>query len=82
MKLEINYISNAIKDHLEKIKKIAKMSNSAVFYTNAAYDSKTEVFIASYVLYHKSRVTYKTWNLEVEMSINDAKLYVIEKAIK
>jgi hypothetical protein len=58
------------------------MSNSTVFYTNAAYDSKTEVSTASCVLYHKSRVAYKTWNLEIGMSINDAKLYAIEKAVK
>jgi hypothetical protein len=82
LKLEIDHSSNARKDHFKKIENIAQMSNSTVFYTNAAYDSKTEVFTASCVLYHKSRVAYKTWNLEIEMSINNVKLYAIEKAVK
>jgi ribonuclease HI len=33
-------------------------------------------------LYDNSRVAYKTWNLEIEMSINDAELYAIEKTIR
>jgi hypothetical protein len=82
LKLEINRSSNAREDHLKRVENITQMSNSTVFYTNAAYDSKTEVFTASCVLYHKSRVAYKTWNLEIEMSIDDAKLYAIEKAVK
>jgi hypothetical protein len=82
LKLEINHTSNAREDHFKKIENIAKMSNTAIFYTNAAYNSKKEVFIASCILYHKSRIACKTWNLEVEMSINDAKLYAIEQAVK
>jgi hypothetical protein len=66
---------------LKKVEKLL-LTNSAVFYTDAAYDSKTKVSTASCVLYHNLRVAYKTWNLEIGMSINDAKLYAIEKAAK
>jgi hypothetical protein len=40
------------------------------------------ISIALCVLYHDFRIAYKTWNLEIEMSINDAKLYAIEKTAK
>ncbi len=33
-------------------------------------------------MYHNSHVAYKTWNLELEISIDDAELYAIEKATK
>jgi hypothetical protein len=41
-----------------------------------------KVSTTSCVLYHDSRTAYKTWNLEFEMSINDAKFYAIKKIAK
>jgi hypothetical protein len=81
LKLEIEQDAEIRENHLKKVEKLL-LTNSTVFYTDAAYDSKTKVSTASCVLYHNSRVAYKTWNLEIEMSINDAKLYAIEKAAK
>jgi hypothetical protein len=82
LKLEINQNVFDRDDHIKKIELILQLTNSAIFYTDAAYDSKTKVSIAACVLYQNSRTAYKTWNLEVEMSINDAKLYAIDKAAK
>jgi ribonuclease HI len=53
-----------------------------VFYTDAAFDSKTKILTASCVLYQNTKVAYKTWNLGIGMSIDDAELYAIEKATK
>ncbi len=80
LKLEVDQDSNARENHLKKIESISHTSNAAIFYTDAAHDSKTKISTASCVLYYQFRVAYKTWNLRVEMSINDAELYAIEKA--
>jgi ribonuclease HI len=80
LNLEINQIENARDIHLKKVETILQTSKFAVFYTDVAFDSKTKILIASCILYHNSRMSYKTWNLEIEMSINDAELYAIEKA--
>jgi ribonuclease HI len=81
LKIEIDSNVNVRDNHLKKVETILQI-NATIFYTNAAYDSKSKIATASCVLYQNSRTTYKTWNLEVEMSINDAKLYAIEKATK
>ncbi len=82
LSLEINQELNARENHLKKVENILQTSNVDVFYIDAAHDSKTKISTASCVLYYDSRVAYKTWNLEIEMSTNDAKLYAIEKAVK
>jgi ribonuclease HI len=82
LKLEINQIVFARNDHIKNIKLILQSLNSTIFYTDAAYDSTTKISTASCVLYQNSRTAYKTWNLEIEISINDAKIYKIEKAAK
>jgi ribonuclease HI len=50
--------------------------------TDSAYDLKTKVSITSCVLYHDFRTAYKTWDLEIEMSINNTELCEIEKTTK
>jgi ribonuclease HI len=80
--LSVNQDSNTRENHLKDVETIARASNSAIFYTDVAHDSRTKISIASCVLYHNSHVAYKTWNLEIEMSIDDAELYAIEKATK
>ncbi len=80
LNLEINQDSNARETHLKKIEKISQTSSSAVFYTNAAHDSKSKISTAWCVFYHNTQAAYKTWNLRIEMSIDNAKLYAIEKA--
>ncbi len=82
IELEINQNENAREIHLEKIKTILQTSNFAVFYTDSAYDLKTKISTASCILYHEDCTSYKTWNLEIEMSINDAELYAVEKTTK
>jgi hypothetical protein len=76
--LSVNQNSNTRENHLKNVETIAQTSNSAILYTDAAHDSRTKISIASCVLYHNSHVAYKTWNLEIEMSIDDAELYAIE----
>jgi ribonuclease HI len=80
--LEIDRETNTRENHLKKAKHIVKSSNLAMFYTNAAHDSKTKISTASSLLYYNSRIAFKTWNLEIEMSIDDAELYAIEKSVK
>lgn len=80
LRLEVNRDLNARKDSSKKVKNIS--SNSAIFYTNVVYDSKTKISIASCVMYYQSRITYKTWNLEIDMMMYNSKLYAIEKVIK
>jgi hypothetical protein len=81
LEIEIDSDADARNNHLKKVELILQ-TNATVFYIDAAYDSRWKISTASCVLYQSSRTTYKTWNLEVEMSINDAKLYAIEKATK
>jgi ribonuclease HI len=80
--LEIDQNSYAKEKHLRRVENITQTSNSGIFYTDAAFDSITKTSTASCVLYHHSRTAYKTWNLEIEMSIDDAELYAIKKAIR
>jgi ribonuclease HI len=81
LKLEINQDTNAREIHLKNVK-IILQTKSTAFYTDAAYDLKTKVSTALCVLYYDFRTAYKTWNLEVKMSINDAELYAAEKTAK
>jgi ribonuclease HI len=81
LEIEINSNAYARDNHLKKIELIFQI-NWAVFYTDAAFDSKTKISTASCVLYQNFRSAYKTWNLEIETSINDAKLNAIEKVTK
>jgi ribonuclease HI len=81
LETEIDSDADARSNHLKKFKLILQ-TNATVFYIDAAYNSRSKIFTASCVLYQSFRTTYKTWNLEVEMSINNAKLYAIEKATK
>jgi ribonuclease HI len=81
LEIEIDSNADARNNHLKKIELILQ-TNATVFYIDAAYDSRSKISTASCVLYQSFRTMYKTWNLEVEMSINDAKLYAIEKATK
>jgi hypothetical protein len=81
LEIEIDSNANVWDNHLKKVETILQ-TNAAFFYTDAAYDSKSKIATASCVLYQNFRTTYKTWNLEVEMSIDDAELYAIEKATK
>ena len=57
-----------------------KQKNTAVFYTDEAYDEKSKISAASVVLYQNFKILSKSWNLEVEMNITDVEIYVIEKA--
>jgi hypothetical protein len=82
LNLEINQIENARNIHLKKVETILQISKFAAFYTDAVFDTKTKISIASCILYHDSRMSYKSWNLQIEISINDAELYAIEKATK
>jgi ribonuclease HI len=82
LNLEIHQNSNAKKKHLRQVENITQTSNSGIFYTDAAFDSSTKTSTASCVLYHHSRTAYKTWNLEIGISIDDAELYAIEKATR
>jgi hypothetical protein len=82
LKLDINQNAHARDNHIKKVELILQSSNSTIFYTDAAHNSKTKVSTALCVLYHDFRTAYKTWNLEIEMSIDDAKLYAIEKTAK
>ncbi len=61
---------------------ISTFKNAFSIYIDAAYDSRSKISTASCILYQSSRTTYKTWNLGIEMSIDDAKLYAIEKVTK
>ncbi len=81
LEIETDSNAHARDNHLKKIELILQ-TNSAIFYTNAVFNSKTKILTALCVLYQNFRAAYKTWNLEIEMSINDAKLYAIEKATK
>ncbi len=80
MKIDSN--SNERENHLKLIENIIQTSNSAAFYTDAAYDSTTKISTASCVLYQNAHFAYKTWKLGIGMSIDDAELYAIEKATK
>ncbi len=80
--IEIDQDTNAREKHLKKIENITQTTNSAIFYTDAARDSITKTSTASCVLYHYSHTAYKTWNLKIEMSVDDVELYAIEKATK
>jgi ribonuclease HI len=82
LKLEINQNAHARDNHIKKVELILQSLNSTIFWTDAAYDTKTKISTASCVLYHDFHTAYKTWNLEIKMSINDAKLYAIEKTAK
>ncbi len=82
LNLEIDRKTKTRKNHFKKTKHIAKSSNLAMFYTDAAHDSKTKISTASSLLYYNSRIAFKTWNLDIEMSIDDAELYAIEKSVK
>ena len=68
------------KNHLQLTKRILSQKDTAVFYTDEAYDEKSKISAASVVLYQNSKTLSKSWNLEVEMNITDAEIYVIEKA--
>jgi hypothetical protein len=57
--LEIDRESNARENHLKKVENITRTSNFAVFYTDAAHDSKTKTSTTSCVLYHNSRTHSK-----------------------
>jgi hypothetical protein len=81
LKTEIKSNANARDNHLKKIELILQF-NATIFYTDAVYDLKSKILTASCVLYQNFCTTYKTWNLEVEISINNAKLYAIEKETK
>jgi ribonuclease HI len=81
LEIEIDSNEHARDNHLKKIELILQI-NSTIFYTDAAFNSKTKISTASCVLYQNFRPAYKTWNLEIQMSINDAKLYGIEKTTK
>jgi hypothetical protein len=65
LKLEINQNVYARDNHIKKVELILQSSKSTIFLTDAAYNSKTKVSIASCVLYQNSRVVYKTWNLAI-----------------
>jgi ribonuclease HI len=81
LNLEINQASNARETHLKKIETIFQTSTCAILYTNAVNDSKSKISAASCVYYNNTRTAYKSWNFRIEMSIDDAELYAIEKAI-
>ncbi len=80
--LQIHQNENSRIEHFQTLKNIFQNIQTAMFYTDAAFDSTTKILTASCVLYQNTKVAYKTWNLEIEMSINDAELYAIEKATK
>ncbi len=62
LEIEIDSNEHARDNHLKKIELILQ-NNSTVFYTDAAFNSKTKISTASCVLYQNSRAAYKTWNL-------------------
>ncbi len=82
LELEINQDENAREIHFKNVETDLQTSNFVVFYTDAAYNSKTKIATASCVLYYEDRTSYKIWNLKIEMNINDAELYTIEKITK
>ena len=70
------------KNHFQLTKRILNQKDTAVFYTDEAYDEKSKISAASVVLYQNFKILSKSWNLEIEMNIIDVKIYVIEKTIE
>ena len=70
------------KNHLQLTKRILNQKNTAVFYTDEAYDEKSKISAASVVLYQNSKILSKLWNLKAEINITDVEIYTIEKAIE
>ncbi len=80
--IDVTQSSNARDQHLKNVENIAATFTSTIFYTDAARDSDTQTSTAACILYHHSHIAYKTWNLAIEMSIDDAELYAIEKTTR
>ena len=69
-------------NHLQLTKRILSQKDTAVFYTDGAYDEKSKISAASVVLYQNSKILSKSWNLGIGMNITNAEIYAIEKAIE
>ena len=82
--LQIDSIEKNIirKNHFQFTKRILSQKNTAVFYTDEAYDEKSKISAASVVLYQNFKILSKSWNLEIEMNIINVEIYVIKKTIK
>ena len=82
--LQIDSVEKNIirKNHFQLTKQILNQKNTAVFYTDKAYDEKSKISAASVVLYQNFKILSKSWNLEIEMNIIDVEIYVIEKTIE
>ena len=80
--LQIDSVEKSIvrENHLQLTKQILSQKDTAVFYTDEAYDKKFKNSAASVVLYQNFKILSKSWNLGVEMNITDVEIYAIEKA--